>query len=244
MTRLRGILFDLGDTLLDFGKVDVFGLFEQGAALGYDYLKSIRQPLTTFPKFFRKQLWAIRWSYFKSRITRREFNSLDLLGRMSTSMGHRLTNDQMLELAWKFYLPLRQQATVESGTRELLQDFRSQGLTLGLVSNTFLPPEVLDRHLQEVDLLDLLPYRVYSSQVFYRKPHPGIFSVALSQARLEAGATLFVGDSLHADIHGANRNGMTSVLKDPTGRHANSRIKPKHRIARLEELRAIVAGYV
>jgi len=243
MARLRGILFDLGDTLLNFGKVDIEGLFQKGTTLAYDYLKSIRQPLTTFSKFYRKQLWAIRWNYFKSRFTRREFNSLDVLGQVSRAMGHRLTNDQMLELAWKFYLPLRQQATVEPGTRDLLLDFRRQGLTLGLVSNTFLPAEVLDRHLAESDLLDLLPYRVYSSGVFYRKPHPGIFAVALSQARLEAAETLFVGDSPSADIKGANRNGLISVLKDPTARHKHTRHKPAHRIAKLEELREIVAGY-
>jgi len=241
MARLRGILFDLGDTLLNFGKVDVLGLFEQGAKRAYDYLKSIRQPLMPFPQFYRKQFWAIRWSYFKSRITRREFNSLDLLGRVSHAMGHRLTHDQMLELAWQFYVPLHDKATVEPGTRELLEDFSRQGLTLGLVSNTFLPAEVLDRHLEESNLLDLLPHRVYSSAVIYRKPHPGIFKIALSLTGLAATQTLFVGDSPHADIVGANRNGLISVLKDPAARHP--RAKPVHRIARLEELRGIVAGY-
>jgi len=243
MTRLRGILFDLGDTLLNFGKVDVLGLFKQGASRAYDYLQSLGQPLMPFPTFYRKQVWAIRWAYFKSRITRREFNSLDLLGRVSDAMGHRLTHEQTLELAWQFYVPLRDKATVEPRTRELLEDFRRQGLTLGLVSNTFLPPEVLDRHLEQSNLLDLLPHRVYSSHVMYRKPHPGIFNIALSQTGLEAGQTLFVGDSPHADVVGANRKGLISVLKDPTGRHKKSRTNPAHRIARLEELREIVATY-
>jgi HAD superfamily hydrolase (TIGR01509 family) len=243
MVRLRGILFDLGDTLLNFGKVDALDLFKQGAVLAYDYLTSLRKPLVPFPKFYRRQMWAIRWAYFKSRLTRREFNSLDLLGRISDAMGHQLTNDQTLELAWQFYVPLRNKATVEPGTRELLEDFRRQGLTLGLVSNTFLPPEVLDRHLEQANLLDLLPHRVYSSAVIHRKPQPEIFHIALSQTGLEAGQTLFVGDSPHADVVGANRNGLISVLKDPTGRHKRTRSNPAHRIARLEELRAVVAGY-
>jgi len=242
MARLRGILFDLGDTLLNFGKVDVLSLFKQGARLGYDYLTSIRQPLPPYPKFYRKQMWAIRWTYFKSCITRREFNSLDLLGRVSHNMGHRLTNDQLLELSWQFYFPLRQTATVEPGTRELLEDFRRQGLTLGIVSNTFLPAEVLDRHLREANLLDLLPHRVYSSAVIYRKPHPGIFKIALSQTGLPPAQTLFVGDTPRPDIHGANQIGMISVLKDPTGKR-RCRYKPAHRIEKLEELRKIVAGY-
>jgi len=242
MARLRGILFDLGDTVLNFGKVDAFGLFEQGAKLGYEYLQTLRQPLLPFSQFYRRQIWAIRWAYFKSRLTGREFNSLDLLGRVSHAMGHRLTSGQTIELAWKFYLPLRQQATVEPGTRELLQDFRRQGLTLGIVSNTFLPPEVLDRHLQEENLLDQFPHRVYSSQVIYRKPHPGIFKVALSLTALQPGETLFIGDTPKPDIYGANRIGMISVLKDPTGKRSCG-YKPAHRIKYLEELRGIVAQY-
>jgi FMN phosphatase YigB (HAD superfamily) len=49
-----------------------------------------------------------------------------------------------------------------------------------------------------------------------------------------------VGDSLRADIFGASRVGMTSVLKDPTGRLFSRRTKPHHRILALTELGQLV----
>ena len=241
--RIRGILFDLGDTLLDFGPVDARTLFESGGRLAYAYLEKLGQPLPSFAKYHRRQLWAVRWNYVKSRLTRREFNALDLIGRLSRRMGQRLTASQMLELAWLWYKPLRDCAVAEEGLRELLEGFKDRGLILGLISNTFIPGEVLDRHLRQENLLDVLPVRVYSCDVQYRKPDPNIFIIALERAGLLPEETLFVGDSLWADVDGANRTGMISVLKDPAGREGNSRILPRHRIAHLAELKSIVATY-
>lgn len=243
MRPVEGIFFDLGDTLLDFGPVDVRGLFEAGAHLAYQYLGKLRQPLPRFDKFHRKQLWAIRWSYFKSRITRREFNSLDVLGRMADDMGQDLTEEQAEELAWLWYLPLRRTATIEPGTAEMLRRFSDRGLKLGVISNTFVPGQVLDRHLGEEGLLELLPWRIYSCDVRYRKPNRKIFRLALKKAGLEAHRTIFVGDSLRADVRGANRSGMISVLKDPTGERTLSSATPRHRIRKLSELEPLVEGY-
>ncbi len=241
MNRVKGILFDLGDTLLNFGRVDISTLFEAGGHLAYNYLKSLGLALPTFARFHRQQLWAIRWSFFKSRFTQREFSSLEVMGRLSEKMGHNLTAEQTQELAWRWYEPLSRQATVEDGTRELLERFAAQGLKIGLVSNTFVPSSVLDRHLRQVNLLDVLPVRIYSCDVRYRKPHPGIFRIALERTGLQAGEALFVGDSPQADIVGSNHAGLISVLKDPEGRHPGA--KAMHRIHRVAELEQIVATY-
>ena len=241
--RIDGILFDLGDTLLDFGQVDILSLFESGARLAYDFLRQTGKPLPPFAKYHRQQLWAIRWNYLKSRLTRREFNALDLIGRLGDRMGHGMTRDQVMELAWLWYQPLSQCATVEPGVRRLLEDIRSTGLKLGLVSNTFIPGEVLDRHLQQQNLLDLLPVRVYSCDVAYRKPHPGIFTAALQRLNLEPARTMFVGDSMPADVAGAKRVGMVAVLKSRHEVDSGSPAKPDHQISQLEQLRGILQEY-
>jgi putative hydrolase of the HAD superfamily len=234
--RVRGILFDLGDTLLDFGSVDIPSVFEAGAVLAHEYLTREGFDPPSLAKYHRRQLWAIRWNYLKSRFTRREFNSLDLLGRLNARTGRRPTDRQMLELAWLWYRPLSEQATVEDGLGEMLDRLRDRGLALGVVSNTFVPGEVLDRHLEQAGLLDKLPVRVYSCDVSYRKPNPNIFRIALERCRLEAPETMFVGNSPKADIRGANRMGMVSVLKDPTGRHEHDTGGADHCIAALAEV--------
>jgi len=241
--RISAIMFDLGDTLLDFGAVDVPSLFEAGARLTYDYLRTLGQPLPKFSSYHRRQLWAIRWNYLKSRFTRREFNSMDLLGKLHVRMGHRLTREQTEELAWLWYEPLSRCATVEPGLRDMLLRFRGDGLKLGIISNTFVPGKVLDRHLASVNLLDLLPIRVYSCDVKFRKPDPRIFRIAIEKAGAEPSESLFVGDSPGADVAGSAKVGMIPVLKDPAGKHLNCPVQPKHRIKRLADLPGIVAEY-
>lgn len=241
--RIRGIFFDLGETLLDFGKVDVGDLFQVGSRLAYDYLDELGQPLPTFERYNRMQSRAVKWRYFLSRVTRREFNALELIDRLAKRLGQTITPDDALELAWRWYQPLSETATLEDGLRPALLALRRKGLALGLISNTFIPAKVLDRHLAQENLLDLLPTRIYSCSVGYRKPDRRIFQTALDRVSLAAAETLFVGDSLRADIKGANRMGMISVLKDPADRPRRSRIRPGHRIRRIADLLDIVERY-
>lgn len=58
----------------------------------------------------------------------------------------------------------------------------------------------------EVDFL------VTSAQVGYRKPHPRIYQFTMGLAGFRAGETVFVGDSLRADVLGAQRVGIRSIL--------------------------------
>lgn len=243
MARIKGILFDLGDTLLDFGPVDTRRLFAEGARLAYSYLRGLGQPVPPFRWFQWRQLWAIRWHYLKSRLTRREFNSLDVLGQHSAKMGQTLTPAQTLELAWLWYEPLAECAAMEEGLHELLSAFRSDGLAMAVVSNTFVPGQVLNRHLSQLGLLEYFAATVYSCDVVYRKPHPQIFRIVLEKLGVPAEEAMFVGDSLSVDVAGAARLGMVSVLKDPTGVKSSPGIRPTHRIARLDELVGIVAAH-
>jgi len=241
--RIKGILFDLGETLLHYGDFNIPKFFRAGAELAYEYLKSLDQPLPAFEAYYRRQFRTIKWRYALSRLTACEFDAVKVMARMCQRMGQNLTAEQHDELTWLWYRPLSEHATLEDGTHEMLAEFLDAGLILGVVSNTFVPGRLLDRHLDQVGLLDLLAHRTYSSDVGRRKPRRGIFAHALARTGLEAGETLFVGDLPWGDIHGANRAGLVSVLKDPAKRHARSWFKPKHRIGHITELRDVVAAH-
>ena len=241
--RISGILFDLGDTLLDFGHVDIPLFFEEGARQAYEYLASLDQPMPAFDKYHRQQLRAIRRKYLFSKLAGRDFNSLDLIDHLGESLGHDLTDEQLAELGWLWYEPVSRHVTMEEGLRETLEALRDQGLKLGVVSNTFIAAGVLDRHLAIVNLLDLLPHRVYSCTLDFRKPDGRIFQIGLDGLSLSAEETIFIGDSFRADIRGANRMGMISVLKDPTGKRRRWFVKPDHRVKKLTELLDLVRSY-
>jgi FMN phosphatase YigB (HAD superfamily) len=250
MACIRAILFDLGDTLLDFGRVNLHALFDQGAQLAYRYLRREGHDLPPFTRFLRRNLFAIRLHALRSMLTRREFHSGDVMDRLFRKMGIVLDRETLLKMCWLWYEPLHHCATAEEGLREMLAGFRNEGLGLGVVSNTFVPGEVLDRHLEKEGLLEFLPVRVYSCDVGWRKPNRRIFDDTRRKFPVRADETMFVGDRLRTDILGANRAGMVSVLKDPAGRHkkrpAPSRrcdLRPDHHIGSILELANLVATH-
>ncbi|MBN1553375.1 MAG: HAD family hydrolase [Phycisphaerae bacterium] len=244
MTRtIHAILFDLGDTLVDFGKVDLPRLFHAGAKLAYEYLSSLPGDLPDFERYRRRHLRAIHWHELLSRLTKREFNSLHVMDQLCRRMNFRLNRDQLLEVCRLWYEPLSKKASVEEGLTDLLRDIRDRGWKIAMVSNTFIPGEVLDRHLESLGLLPYLPVRVYSCDVGRRKPHRRVFQEALQNIGASPAETIFVGDSPKADIRGANRLGMVSVLKDPAGRYATSRHTPTHTIQSILELRDVIQQY-
>ena len=121
--------------------------------------------------------------------------------------------------------------------------FGRAGLKIGVVSNTFIPGETLDRHLADENLLELLPVRIYSCDIGRRKPNRSIFTTALEKIQLRPEKVMFVGDSLRADISGSNRMGMVSVLKDPNSRYGRSAAKANHRIRSILELTELISRY-
>ena len=241
--QIRGIIFDLGDTLLDFGSVNVGAEFEKGTRLAYERLKEWGKSLPAFSTYHRRQFLTIRWQYLLTHLRGSDFNALDLIGRLSRRLGHNLTPAEALELAGLWYEPVSGCATTEPGLRELLVSLRDSGLKLGLLSNTFIPSEILDRHIEQEGLLDSLPVRVYSCDLPRRKPHGSAFTAVAEKMGLPPEELMFVGDSLKADIRGANRVGMVSVLKDPSGKKRHWRIKPDHRIRSMLELPNVLRLY-
>ena len=214
--KINTILFDLGDTLLDFGKVSVAKLFDAGGRLAYEHLARLGHRLPPFSKFYLKNYIAIRWNVIKCAITLKDFHAAQLMDRILREMSIIVDRSTLLDLCWLWYKPLHDCVTVEAGLHDMLKDFANQGLKLGVVSNTFIPGETLDRHLAETGLLEYLPKRIYSCDVGWQKPKPIIFQKALEIMESKPSETIFVGDKERNDVRGAKRAGMITVRKDIT----------------------------
>lgn len=241
MKKFQAVLFDLGDTLIDFEPLDTRELFRISARRSYDYLRSAGARLPEFEPFFRSQYRGLRWSYLWAKLRRREFNSIHLLKRLCGQIHYQADEEGLYELAWLWYSPLCDYASVEKGMSEALDQLRRGGVRMGIISNTFVPGKTLDRHLNQVGLLEFFPVRVYSSEVGYRKPNRRIFELALRELNISAQQSLFVGDLLKTDMVGARRAGMTTVLKAP---FAGPKPNPlaDYTIRTISELPPIVLG--
>lgn len=241
VTNLRGILFDLGDTLLDFEPLDPRQIFRDGAARIYERLRAQLPAGLSFDSYCGRQSRAARMAYLISRLLGREFDSLRLMTRYHERLGLRLDATTQLEMMWTWYQAMLCHARIADDVVPTLQALRERGLRLGLVSNTFIPPATHDRHLTEAGLIEFFPVRVYSSEVKYRKPHRRIFQIALQRLGTRAEETLFVGDQLKLDILGARRIGMRTALRQRAAVAGTNHHAADHVIRQIHELLRITA---
>jgi len=238
--RIKALLFDLGDTLVDFGKVDTSRLFKQGARLSYDFLKGLGQPVGSFWYYCWRNLWSLRFHYWISNITGRDFDALELSKQVGAKWGIRLDEQQWRRLAWLWYKPLGEIGRLAPDAMATLERLRRRGLKLGIVSNTFVNGNSLDRHLQQLGILDFFSVRIYSYEFAFRKPDLGIFKAAAERVGEMVGDIVFVGDRIDKDIEPALRLGMRAVLKKAYTNEGKDAPEGTWKIERLSELPAII----
>lgn len=213
---IKAVLFDLGETLLHYGKVNASALIQQSAQLTYRFLQecnSFEVKTQNFRRYHRLTAFHVKWRYVCSHLSHREFNGLTLLKQILRKMKIDLSPDQLQELAWLWYKPAADLATMEPNLHRHLRKLRDMSLDLAIISNTFSPAAVIDRHLQQLDLLRFFPLRQYSSVTIFRKPDRRIFQDALKKLNITPDQAVMVGDRIREDIRGAQKLGIKAVLK-------------------------------
>lgn len=108
--------------------------------------------------------------------------------------------------------------------------------SIGLLSNGNSCPE-------QCGLRDRFSFVIFPQDVGVEKPDPAIFAAACTQACCPPAQLMHVGDSLEADVAGANTAGALSVWLNRSGAKNNTSIIPDHEIKSLAELPAIAGTY-
>jgi len=238
--KIKAVLFDLGETLLSFGKIDTKQLFLEGARLSYDFLKTQGQPTGNFTFYFWSKLICVRVRYWLSNFTGRDFDTLALLKKAGTKRGIKLTPKQWQHLAWLWYEPLSKTAKSEPDIKETLAVLKDSGLKLGIISNTFVNGSSLEKHLEQLDILDYFTVRLYSYEFRYRKPNLEMFRVAAKRIGETFENILYVGDRINKDIKPAVKLGMHAVLKEAYTNAGKKVPKGIHKIKQLAELPSLI----
>jgi HAD superfamily hydrolase (TIGR01509 family) len=96
-----------------------------------------------------------------------------------------------------------------------LAELRRRGFQPGVVSNRLWGGQLFQEDLHTLGLLNHFEYRhmAISADLGVRKPHPAIFQHALNALCIPAEQAVMVGDSLRADIVGAQRLGIFTIWK-------------------------------
>lgn len=238
--RIEAVLFDLGETLLHFGKLDKGQLIDEAIRRSYTYLQTHKQPVGPLWAYRLQSVWGIRWHLLKSFLTGNDFNSIELLRAFGARKKMTLTDAQWEELSWQWYKGLAKTGVIEPGTLEAMEKLKAAGLKLGVLSNTFIHKSSLERHLEQEGLLKYFPVRLYSYEYPWRKPNVKIFREAARRIDAEPSRILFVGDLIGKDVVGALAAGMTATLKNGPNNAGQKAPEGVYRIDKIADLPALI----
>jgi len=238
--EIKAVLFDLGDTILEFGRISKTKAFRAGAKSTHAFLKAHGQPVSRFSWYFLRNLVRLRMKYLIANLTRRDFDSLEVLQKVGAKGGVKLSAPQWEEFAWLWYESLGRCARIEEDLARTLDTLKRMGLKLGIVSNTFVNRASLERQLRELGLLEFFRVQVYSYELHVRKPSLEIFRIAAAKIEESPEKILFVGDRIDNDIRPALASGMRAALKEAYTNEGRKTPEATIRIRRLSELPALI----
>lgn len=245
---LRGVLFDLGSTLI-YSEID-----HQWGAL----LPRMRQDLLRYlesagyrlePQAFLNRLSANYAAFDEQRQTDWvEVTTTFLLRQTLAELGAPAPTPAVEAGARRAYYAYSETLwRVMPDAHATLRRLQEAGLRLAIVSNAG-DDDNVQRLIDWAGLRGYFDPIVVSAAVGLRKPNPKIFQTVLAAWGLAPGECVMVGDTLGADILGAQLAGLrhvwlTAHATHPANQAHRGQIVPEAEVASLAELPAVLRGW-
>lgn len=208
-TILRAVIFDLGGTLMhERDATHPVNARGDEALTLYLREQGLELNLSTFPVEFRRRLDE----YFKQREkdlleTTYSFVLRDVL----TSKGYGEVSDQILREALdRLFAVTQVNWLLEDDALQTLKRIEEDGYRMGLISNAGDDKDV-QQLLHKFGIGRFFDFALTSAACSYRKPHPRIFELALSNWYFLPSEAVMIGDNLDADIRGAKEAGLGAI---------------------------------
>ena len=222
---IRGILFDLGNTVVLFPDWFKPTLGVETQEMSLERKSTLESLLRTMYDSLNLGGLQVGWSSFleaynavrsrqlkQQKQTLKEYDVKERLVKVLESLGFEASASseiicQALDAYFKDYVRrVEMEREIMPTLRSLLPRYR-----LGVVTNFAYPPAVYSI-LGKFSLEKIFDPVVISGEVGWIKPNPIIFQVALSRLKLGADQVVFVGDDPETDIRGAKNVGMKTVF--------------------------------
>lgn len=217
---LKAVLFDLDDTLIDWRNFALDWREHEAIHLNYvlAYLSEVGQvpnaSAESVCQTFGKNV-AEAWA--RARGSLRAPHLGNIIQETLEEHGICFTESVTLEKCLNAYQwGASEGVTVFDDVPEALETLIQRGVKIGIVTNAFHPMTLRDVELAQFGLLRYFPQaalRISAADVGYLKPHPKIFTHALSVLGCAPEEAVFVGDNIVADVAGAQSVGMRAVLR-------------------------------
>ena len=202
------LLFDLGDTLVYFDGdwVEVWNRADQ--VLDASLRAAGLSLPATFIQDFRQRMQV----YYRQRDTEFiEYTMLYMLRTMILELGLTDIPDSVLQKGLEAMFTITQAHwQPETDALPTLQALRQRGYRLGMVSNSSDDSNVYDL-VDKARVRSFFEIIITSAAEGIRKPNPRIFRKALDFFGVLPQRAAMIGDTLGADILGAQNTGMSSI---------------------------------
>ena len=208
---IRAVIFDLGNTLMYPVAADLWPeVIQRGNQALMDYLCKLNI-LTDCDNFMFEFNQRLHQYYEKRDKHMIETSTFLVLKELLAEKGYADVPDAIIRDSLDAHYAITQKNwQLEEDAIDCLESLRKQNYLLGIVSNAGDHRDVV----QLVEKFKLAPYFEFvltSAGCGYRKPHPKIFQLALEMINARPDEVVMVGDTLKADILGANQVGMYSI---------------------------------
>ncbi len=210
------IFFDLDHTLWDFdknSKLTFQKIFKElKITIDLDGFLKIYMPINL-------EYWKL---YREEKVSKEELRYQRL--RKSLDASGTMINDRQIEEISEAYIAyLSSFNHVISGAVDVLEYLRPN-YKLHIITNGF--EEIQEKKLRNADIRKYFQVVVNSEMAGVKKPNPRIFQMALERAGVPAPKSLMIGDSLEADVLGAQQLGFHTL-------HFNSKKEETHNYCRI-----------
>ena len=215
---IRGVIFDLGSTLIRFrgtwsevlaeGRAAMVAYLQQ-AGLALDGAAFAEDMQATFEANFRDRRQDHRERSTRSLVS-------EVLARQNFPG---VTSAQLDEALRRLYAPSEACWSLIPGAADVLSRLKQAGYRLGMISNASDEDNVL-RLIAAAGLRDRFDPILISAAAGVRKPTSSLFETVLRSWGIPPEEAVMVGDTLGEDILGAQRAGLHQVWvqaeADPT----------------------------
>jgi putative hydrolase of the HAD superfamily len=208
---IKGVIFDLGHTLIHLTRDWNVVALEGAEAMATWYLKKkhIKIDSDELIQAFQAEQAA---AYETAQQTQTEISIEQCLRAALEKIGASTTASAFIEAAVKIYFEPEEAAwQAYPDAIETLKQLKEAGYRLGLYSNAT-DDKVVQRLVNRNRLRPLLSPTFSSAGWGWRKPKREAFDLVAQRWQIPPEQIVVVGDTLNADILGAQNAGMHSIL--------------------------------
>ncbi len=196
------VFFDLDHTLWDFDKNSKLAFIRVFKA--HDITLNIEDFINQYEPINEKY-WK---AYREDKVTKQQLRR----GRLTDTFklfGLHFSTEIIDKLAHSYIQELPQDNHLFDNAIEVLCYLKPK-YSLHIITNGF--EEVQHKKIKKSGIDSFFKTITTSEEVGYKKPHPVIFKTALKKANTQAQNSIMIGDSIQADIQGAEALGMKTLF--------------------------------